>query len=100
MKRVFLFACVIFSSVAAFSQLRLTADILKLNNVFSAITNLYVDSVDEKKLVETAIVAALKDLDPHSSYIPKEEVEKTNEPLEGSFEGWAYNFRFSMIPYW
>lgn len=93
MKRVFLFACVIFSSVAAFSQLRLTADILKLNNVFSAITNLYVDSVDEKKLVETAIVAALKDLDPHSSYIPKEEVEKTNEPLEGSFEGVGIQFQ-------
>lgn len=93
MKRVFLFACVIFSSVAAFSQLRLTADILKLNNVFSAITNLYVDSVDERKLVETAIVAALKDLDPHSSYIPKEEVEKTNEPLEGSFEGVGIQFQ-------
>ena len=93
MKRVFLFACVIFSSVAALSQLRLTADILKLNNVFSAITNLYVDSVDEKKLVETAIVAALKDLDPHSSYIPKEEVEKTNEPLEGSFEGVGIQFQ-------
>ena len=70
-----------------------SADILKLNNVFSAITNLYVDSVDEKKLVETAIVAALKDLDPHSSYIPKEEVEKTNEPLEGSFEGVGIQFQ-------
>ena len=93
MKRVFLFACVIFSSVAAFSQLRLTADILKLNNVFSAITNLYVDSVDEKKFVETSIVAAMKDLDPHSSYIPKEEVEKTNEPLEGSFEGVGIQFQ-------
>src|SRR5690554_3391735 len=93
MRRIILFAFIIFSTATAFSQFRLNADLLKLNNVFNAVTNLYVDSVDEKKLVETAIIAALKDLDPHSSYIPKEEVDKLNEPLEGSFEGVGIQFQ-------
>lgn len=66
---------------------------MKLSNVFNAISNLYVDSVDEKHLVETAIVAALKELDPHSAYVPKDEVEKLNEPLEGSFEGVGIQFQ-------
>ena len=93
MRRIILFAFIIFNTTTAFSQFRLNADLLKLNNVFNAVTNLYVDSVDEKKLVETAIIAALKDLDPHSSYIPKEEVDKLNEPLEGSFEGVGIQFQ-------
>jgi carboxyl-terminal processing protease len=49
--------------------------------------------VSDKKLVETAIEAMLKKLDPHSSYIPKEEVERVNEPLEGSFEGVGIQFQ-------
>ncbi|HRR62529.1 MAG TPA: peptidase S41, partial [Paludibacteraceae bacterium] len=54
----------------------------KLINALNIISNMYVDSVNDKKLVETAIVAMLKELDPHSVYIPKEEVERINEPLE------------------
>lgn len=76
-----------------YSQVRVSSDLLKLNNVFNTISKLYVDSINEKKLVETAIIATLKELDPHSSYIPKDEVEKTNEPLEGSFEGVGIQFQ-------
>lgn len=65
----------------------------KLINAFNAISNFYVDSTDNKKLVETAITSMLKELDPHSSYIPKEEVERVNEPLEGSFEGIGIQFQ-------
>ncbi|MDD3319918.1 MAG: S41 family peptidase [Paludibacter sp.] len=65
----------------------------KLTNALTAISNLYVDSIDDKKLVETALESILKDLDPHSSYIPKEEVERVNEPLEGSFEGVGIQFQ-------
>ncbi|MFP4470743.1 MAG: S41 family peptidase [Bacteroidales bacterium] len=53
----------------------------------------YVDSIDSPELVETAIVEMLKELDPHSSYISKEEVERVNEPLEGSFEGIGVTFQ-------
>lgn len=65
----------------------------KLANAMMAISNLYVDSINDKKLVETALTAILKDLDPHSVYIPKEEVERVNEPLEGSFEGVGIQFQ-------
>ena len=65
----------------------------KLSNAYTIITNLYVDSINEKKLVESAIESMLKELDPHSLYIPKEEVERVNEPLEGSFEGVGIQFQ-------
>lgn len=65
----------------------------KLANAITAISNLYVDTINDKKLVETSIESMLKDLDPHSSYIPKEEVERVNEPLEGSFEGVGIQFQ-------
>lgn len=60
-----------------------------------AITNLYVDSVDENKLVEDAIRGMLEKLDPHSSYSTPEEVKKMNEPLRGNFEG--IGVQFNMV---
>ncbi len=53
----------------------------------------YVDSIDEGDLIENAIVETLKELDPHSAYIPAEELQKANEPLEGSFEGVGITFQ-------
>ncbi|MDY6114000.1 MAG: peptidase S41, partial [Alloprevotella sp.] len=55
----------------------------KLQYAQLAITNLYVDSVDQNKLVEDAIVGMLEKLDPHSSYTNAQETKKLNEPLEG-----------------
>jgi carboxyl-terminal processing protease len=43
-------------------------------------------------LVDAAINAMLEELDPHSIYIPKEDVKATNEPLEGNFEGVGIQF--------
>ncbi len=65
----------------------------KLTNALTAISNLYVDSINDKKLVENTLEAVLKELDPHSVYIPKEEIERVNEPLEGSFEGVGIQFQ-------
>jgi len=65
----------------------------KLTNALTAISNLYVDSINDKKLVADALEAILKELDPHSVYIPKEEIERVNEPLEGSFEGVGIQFQ-------
>jgi carboxyl-terminal processing protease len=64
----------------------------KLTNALSAISSLYVDSINDKKIVETTIESILKELDPHSVYIPKEEIERVNEPLEGGFEGVGIQF--------
>ncbi len=59
----------------------------------SAISKVYVDSINSEKLTETAITAVLKELDPHSSYIPKKEAERANEALKGSFEGIGIQFQ-------
>lgn len=53
----------------------------------SAITQLYVEGVDDSVLVENAIKGMLDNLDPHSSYTPAREVKALTEPLEGNFEG-------------
>lgn len=58
-----------------------------------AITNLYVDTVNENKLVEKAIIEMLAQLDPHSTYSDAEEVKKMNEPLQGNFEGIGVQFQ-------
>ncbi len=68
-------------------------DIQKLVEVMQIIDLAYVDSVDMDDVVSGAIEKSLRDLDPHSAYIPAEEVEKANEPLEGSFEGIGVSFQ-------
>ena len=67
----------------------------KLGQVISAISTLYVDTINDKELVENTIRAMLEELDPHSTFTPKEEVQRLNEPLEGSFEG--VGIQFQMI---
>ena len=65
----------------------------KLLTAMQYIRMYYVDSIDEPELVENAIVETLKELDPHSMYIPKEDLREANEPLEGSFEGIGVTFQ-------
>jgi carboxyl-terminal processing protease len=64
----------------------------KLNNVMKYIQEEYVDSVNTNKLTEDAIVAVLKGLDPHSNYIPAQDLQAVNEPLEGNFSGIGVQF--------
>ncbi len=64
----------------------------KLQFAEVAISNLYVDSVDEEKLVEDAIRGMLDKLDPHSSYLTPKQVKEANEPLNGNFEGIGVQF--------
>ncbi|MGB3798672.1 MAG: S41 family peptidase [Lewinella sp.] len=47
----------------------------------------YVDEPDRDKLYEAAINAVLDELDPHSSYIAREEMQALTESMEGNFEG-------------
>lgn len=70
--------------------------IRKLQMAEFAISNLYVDTVNEKKLVEDAIEGMLGQLDPHSTYSTAEEVKKLNEPLQGNFEGIGVQFNMSQ----
>lgn len=64
----------------------------KLNGVINYIESEYVDSVSRHELVEVAIPAMLKNLDPHSVYISAKDVQRINEPLEGNFEGIGVTF--------
>jgi len=65
----------------------------KLATTLYLIDNFYVDTADTDKVTEDAIIAALRELDPHSAYISKKDVEKANEPLVGSFEGIGVTFQ-------
>ena len=64
----------------------------KLNMATMAISNLYVDTVNDERLVEDAIRGMLEKLDPHSTYSTPKEVKQMNEPLTGSFEGVGVQF--------
>jgi carboxyl-terminal processing protease len=64
-----------------------TEQVYKFNRVMDLISMFYVDTIQENKLVEKAIISVLKDLDPHSIYVSKEDVRAMNEPLIGSFDG-------------
>src|SRR5690606_15429481 len=64
----------------------------KLTALLYHIEKSYVDSVSTNKLVDDAIRKMLEDLDPHSVYIPAEDVAKANESLEGNFEGIGVQF--------
>jgi carboxyl-terminal processing protease len=64
----------------------------KLSSVLNIIESNYVDSVNREDLVETAIPAILKKLDPHSIYIPAKDLARANEPLQGNFDGIGISF--------
>ena len=67
----------------------------KLQIAEMAIKGLYVDQVDEQKLVEDAIRGMLEKLDPHSAYSTAKETKAMNEPLQGSFDG--IGVQFNMV---
>lgn len=65
---------------------------MKFGRLLRLIDSYYVDSTKINDLTEKAIVEVLRNLDPHSVYISKEEVAKMNEPLQGNFEGVGISF--------
>lgn len=67
----------------------------KLRLAEAAIAQLYVDTVNESKLVEDAIVAMLAGLDPHSQYSNAQETKELNEPLAGNFSGVGITFNMN-----
>ena len=79
-------------SVQAWSQTNQQA-LRKLQVAEYAISRLYVDTVNENKLVEEAIVKMLAQLDPHSTYSTPEEVKELQEPLQGNFDGIGIQFQ-------
>jgi carboxyl-terminal processing protease len=64
----------------------------KINNLLDFIEMEYVDTVNRPQLENKTITAMLRSLDPHSDYIPAEEFNAVNEPLEGNFDGIGIEF--------
>ncbi len=64
----------------------------KIEDVLSFIKMKYVDTVNTDQLTESTIEKMLTTLDPHSTYIPKKDLEQTNESLDGNFEGIGIEF--------
>ena len=64
----------------------------KLINAQFAISQFYVDSVNDDRLVEDAIKGMLNKLDPHSTYSNATETKELEEPLQGNFSGIGIQF--------
>ncbi|MBI5217866.1 MAG: S41 family peptidase [Bacteroidia bacterium] len=88
---VLIFTLPAFFTPVAKSQI-LNDHVYKFSKVLSLINTFYVDTINQEKVVENAIIEMLKKLDPHSIYVNKEEVKKMNEPLEGAFDGVGIEF--------
>jgi carboxyl-terminal processing protease len=69
-----------------------TGQFNKINDIINYINQEYVDTVNQKMLVENTIEDMLHQLDPHSAYIPADQLQATNEPLEGNFDGIGIEF--------
>ena len=86
-------------TMTATSQIKLNfgnnSPMSKLQMAEMAITNLYVDTVNEEKLVEDAIRGMLEKLDPHSTYSTAKETKSMTEQIQGSFEG--IGVQFNMV---
>ena len=81
------------SSISAQVDPNKVETVQKFDEILTYISKLYVDTVDEKKLTEAAIIGMLEKLDPHSTYISKEEVDDANQRINGSFVGIGVRFQ-------
>lgn len=70
-------------------------NMLRMYEVYTYIDRMYVDDVPSKEISEAAIISMLEKLDPHSTYIPADEVEEANERINGSFVG--VGIRFNIL---
>lgn len=85
----------LFLSLPTFSQFKESETTGKFEEVFNYLKMYYVDEFNGAEITDAAIVAMLKELDPHSYLISKEEVAGANEKIDGSFVG--VGIRFDII---
>ena len=98
MKKIIHIICLALLPTKVFAQILKPNDdsaIRKLHIAEMAIKSLYVDSVDEQKLVEDGIRGMLEKLDPHSAYSTAKQTKEMTESLQGSFEG--IGVQFNMV---
>ncbi len=83
-------------SLTGSAQRSMPQALQKLLNAEYAISSLYVDTVNEDKLIEDAIKGMLESLDPHSSYTDAKETKELEEPLQGEFSGVGIQFNMNQ----
>ncbi len=64
----------------------------KLGQTLFYINRLYLDTANIENITDQALVSIMKELDPHSSYISKKDIQAMNEPLQGNFDGIGVEF--------
>ena len=79
-------------AISPYARTQWNPDALKLAQVMDKVSRFYVDSINDDEIVESTIEHMLHELDPHSSYLSKEELEELSEQLEGEFEGIGVSF--------
>ncbi|MEM9886626.1 MAG: S41 family peptidase [Bacteroidota bacterium] len=79
-------------SPASENQYKIGSGNGKIEEILRYVEARYVDDVEEKELMEDAINRVIQELDPHSNYIPSEQLLAINEQLEGNFDGIGVEF--------
>ncbi|MBQ7210598.1 MAG: S41 family peptidase [Paludibacteraceae bacterium] len=64
----------------------------KVDQTISYIEQAYVDEVDIDSVTDEVMIDLIKQLDPHSAYIPKKDLEIVNSELDASFSGIGVQF--------
>ncbi|MDF1559399.1 MAG: S41 family peptidase [Bacteroidales bacterium] len=91
-RSAFILTLLIFAHFSGLRAQGLTQETFKIGKTLALLEAIYVDSVDISDIAEQMIIATLRNLDPHSVYIPAEDVQEQNEPLQGNFEGIGIQF--------
>ena len=63
------------------------ADIRRFTAVYSLVKQAYVEPISDEKLMQAAIRGMLSNLDPHSEYLDRVQMESLNEEASGSYAG-------------
>ena len=92
MRSLLITLCCMVCCWVGFAQQHNQQQLEKLNQAFHYTNNNYVDNIDLEPLVAEAIDAALKELDPHSSYMTRDEFMAMSQGIQGEFSGIGINF--------
>lgn len=95
MKKLLYLAGIAVMAACIYAQSKNYSPAAKIRMAEIAISEYYVDTVDDEKLAETAIKSMLEELDPHSAYSSAEETRELNEPLNGNFSGIGITFNIN-----
>lgn len=92
---LFFISCLVgaFTVTSQVREQSLRVNALKYEEVLTYVSRMYVDDVDSEDLTNHAIVSMLEKLDPHTSFISREDVKDANQRIDGNFVGVGVRFQ-------